>query len=356
MPEPTPTIIPEWTWVNVATNVKSLLVARLKTNVYYYYTYRFYDPVTTTIPPIPTAGTIPDDAVKMFTVNDQLKEFIESDLAIDIYIMCANFDDDFSDNGEIIILQGKSTIDVLPQDHITPAVITKFNKVTNSTTLTAPVSKYSYQINVASTTGMILPATIYDGSYIILFDVGSGRFYTGHIVSILGLAVTLDTQLDFDFPIGTIVDITITNMAVDGSIAPQIFGIRGLGVIPGINREYDFTRILFQCLTDTPVTLAKFGDLPKLLRGVCLRFRNGETYNIFNVKKNLDIAGIMLDWIPYSATNPAQDLDGFTARLTFTRLGIAERLRPGEDLEIIIQDDITGILLLEVILEGHEVR
>jgi hypothetical protein len=255
--------------------------------------------------------------------------------------------------------KGRLPVETYHQDQTTPALITKFNQVTNSTTLTAAGVKFAYTITVASTTGMVLPTATVDGSYLILFDVGSGRFMTCHVISILGLVVTLDTQLDFEFPIGTIVDVSITDMSVNGSVTPQIFGIRGLGVVPGINVSYDITRIIFTALCDTSVSLATFGDLPKLLRGLALRYRNGLSYNIFNVKTNEDIEGITLDWKPYSKLKPNEGQDGFSARLTFAgedKIGVVQRLRPGEDLEFIVQDDLTGLIKFDIIAEGHEVE
>ncbi len=249
---------------------------------------------------------------------------------------------------------GNKEIDVKIQNQTTPSLITKFNRVTDSTILTTQATKFTYDIEVASTVGMI-PLT----SFLILFDVGSGRVYLGNIVSINVLTVTLDSQIDFEFPIGTIVDVTTTQMAVDGSITPVIFGIRGLGIVPGLNLEYDITRIIMTCYTSTAVSLAKFGDLTKLIRGVALRFRDGTVQNISNVKSNGEIAGITLDYIPYSATNPVQGQHGFTARLTFTgqdKLGVSKRLKSGEDLEFIIQDNLTGLASLEIVAEGHEVE
>ena len=128
-------------------------------------------------------------------------------------------------------------IDVNIQDQTTPALITRFNQVQESTVLTAPAVQFAYDITVASTTGMVLPTATTDGSFLILFDPGSVRFMTCHVVSIAGLVVTTDTQMDFAFPVDTIVDVTITNMAVDGSVTPQTFGIRGLGYNPW-NRPY----------------------------------------------------------------------------------------------------------------------
>lgn len=250
------------------------------------------------------------------------------------------------------------SLEVLVQDPTTPAIIAKFNKVTNSTTLTAQPAQYATVITVASTAGMFLPTGIYNGAYLLIFDVTTGRFTPCHVVSIAGLNVTIDTPLDVSYPVGTIVDVSTTNMNVNGSVTPQVFGLRGLGIIPGIPQKYDITRIIFKCLTTDQVSLSLFGDLPKLLKGLVLRRRNGETFNIFNVKSNGEIAGIMLDWIPYSATNPNQGENGFTARLTFSgqeKLGVVQRLAAGEDLEIVVQDNLTGLLLLNIVAEGHRV-
>ncbi len=87
-----------------------------------------------------------------------------------------------------------------------------------------------------------------------------------------------------------------------------------------------------------------------------MRSRNGRIKNIFNVKSNGEIDGITLDWKPYSALTPVQGQHGFTARLTFTgqdKIGVAIRLPIGEDLEVWIQDDLTGITSLRIMAEGH---
>ena len=37
------------------------------------------------------------------------------------------------------------------------------------------------------------------------------------------------------------------------------------------------------------------------------------------------------------------------------KLGVALRLNPGEDLQLIIQDDLRGLTSIEILAEGHEV-
>lgn len=252
------------------------------------------------------------------------------------------------------------TADVALQDQTTNPVIVKFNKVHNSTTLTAATSKDDKTITVASTTGII------DGSYIILFNPTEERFYFGTAIGApVGSVVTVDTPLDFEFPIGTYVDVAITNMAVDGSSTTQIFGLRGTSAPPGVDVKVDITRLIFTMVTDSPISLSKFGDLAKLTNGVVLRKRDGIFNNIFNVKNNREIVNLMFDFNASASTNPAQGEDGFVSRLTFAgqnKIGVVIRLPVGEDLEILIQDNLLAaqstaqILIFEIYAEGHIVE
>ena len=148
-------------------------------------------------------------------------------------------------------------------------------------------------------------------------------------------------------------------MAVDGSVTPVVFGLRGTGTPSGVELTFDLTRIMMGCATDTAVDLAKFADLTRLVNGLVLRKRDGRYKNIFNIKSNGELATMAYDWNPQSSTNPQQGQDGFTARLTFAsqgKIGVTIRLPIGEDAEFIIQDDLTDIARLVVIAEGHIVN
>lgn len=93
-----PVIVPiaEWTWVKVATNVVTGSIHRLNSIVYYYQTYRL---TGTAAPTAPTKGTIPTEAVRIFDQSSQIP--ISSNDLIDVYIMCANHDDDATDAGSV---------------------------------------------------------------------------------------------------------------------------------------------------------------------------------------------------------------------------------------------------------------
>lgn len=245
--------------------------------------------------------------------------------------------------------------DVALQDQTSRPLIAKFNEVQNSTTLSVAAVKGSYEITVTATTGFVA------GRYIILFDPDSENFsfYT-QIGAVAGNVVTLDTPVDFAYPIGTFVDAAITNMNVDGSGTPRVFGLRGTGAPPGVDITADVTRIIFQCTTTTAVSLPLFGNLAALTNGLVLRRRDGTLQNIFNVKTNGDLAGIMFDFAVTATLNPVQGRDGFVCRLSFggqSKIGVVIRLPIGEDLEFLVQDNLAAgpldITLLEVVAEGH---
>lgn len=244
----------------------------------------------------------------------------------------------------------RSVSETYIQDQTTPTVILPFNKIRATTTLSSSASIDSYSVIVTSSTGMLV------GDIFIIFSSADNKYYQGHILSIATNTITLDTPLDFAFPSGSNVEFGVTNMNVDGSVTPQIFGVRGLSTPSGIASTFDITRIIFKCETATAVSLAKFGDLTKLTRGLQFRLKNGtHQNNIFNVKSNGELGGISYDLNLYVASGP-QGQDGFTSRLTFNgqnRMGVVLRIPLGTDLEFLVQDDLTGLTNLEVTAEGH---
>lgn len=247
------------------------------------------------------------------------------------------------------------SLDVTLQDQDTPIVIAEFNQVHDSTTLAAAGAINDTSIIVDDATGIVV------GSYIILFSPVSVRFMTCRAISIASApTIDIDTPLDFAYPSGTFADIAITNMAIDGSTTPQLFGLRGTGTPPGIELTVDVTRIIFECLTATAVDLSKFGDIAGgLTKGLVLRKRDGVYNNVFNVKTNGRIEGICFDFTPHDAQNTIQGQHGFTARLTFAgqnKMGAVIRLRLGEDLEFINQDALQTITMLVLTAEGSVVR
>lgn len=240
---------------------------------------------------------------------------------------------------------------VFIRDQATPTILIPFNDVTNSTTLAAQATINTKSITLTSVTGFD------SGDYVCLDDVADGRYYCGKQVGApVGNVITLDTPLDFTYPAGVVVTVGGTNLNVDGSVTPRIFSLRAGD--PGVPVIGDITRLIFQCITNTAADLSLFGDIPALTNGLVLRKKNldGTYSNVFNVKSNADLAGIMFDFDIYAATNPAQGVDGFVGRLTFagsSKFGVVLRIAPFEDLELVIQDDLTDLTQFIINMEGH---
>lgn len=252
--------------------------------------------------------------------------------------------------GTIRMNVGES-IDVNVQDQHSPTIIAKMSFVQAETTLSVAAAIDDTTITVTSSAGLG------EGKYISIFDIISNRFYVGYAILVVGNVITLDTPLDFAYPSGSFFTSGISNMNVDGSVTKQIFGLRNTTETIGITM--DITRIVFSCLTDGANDLSTFGDIADgLAKGIVLRKIDGAFRNIFNVKANGEIKGIMYDLDILSATNPSQGQNGFAGRLTFagqSKIGVTVRLAPGEDLNLIIQDDLSSIQKLEITVEGHEV-
>lgn len=230
---------------------------------------------------------------------------------------------------------------------------------------TPPIDFFFLQINGAPTTLFSDPvvglrqvavndATNFNtGDYFGMFNAEQNRYYFGEILNVAGITITLDTPIDFQYVAGDTAASFERNLNADGSLTPQIFQVE---VGPNATSAIDITRIMISFITATAVSLEKFGDLAKLTNGCVLRRVDGETRNIFNVKDNGEIANLCFDYSPYSASNPQQGQDGAKFRYTFAgqdKHGVAVRLNPGDKLQWVIQDDLTGLTQFRVIAEGH---
>jgi len=239
--------------------------------------------------------------------------------------------------------------DINIQDQHSPVIVAYFSLVEEETLLTNTVAINDYDIVVDDPTGLVI------GEYLSIFNVAANRFYVGSAVNVVGSTITMDTPMDFAFPSGSFVTSGQRNMNVNGSVTPVIFGVRNTD--EAIGATFDITRIIFKCYTTGTNDLSKFGDIAGgLTNGIVLRKVDGEFRNIFNAKTNGDLKNIMFDFDIEPAQGSAQD--GFTGRLTFAgqnKIGVTVRLMPGEDLQMIIQDDLTTLILFNVLLEGHEV-
>lgn len=245
------------------------------------------------------------------------------------------------------VLNNDNSLDVNIQDQTTRALDLPFHQTLGTTTLASDVSQDEYVITASNGHGISV------GESIAIYDVAAEQGFGGPKALVVdGDTITLDSPATADLAAATSIVSRGTNeMAVNGAVTRQTFEITN----PFITPEH-ITRILFMMELDSAPTLAKFGDLSALARGLVFRATNGEYVNYFNVKKNADFALLMYDLTFFTAAGFGQD--GLAGRYSFggpEKHGVVIQLDQGQSLEMIVQDDLTDLASFQCIAVGHEV-
>jgi len=235
------------------------------------------------------------------------------------------------------------------QDQHSKALDLRFIQTTNSTTLSADADPDDMTVTITSTTGFDA------GDTVGVFSIADGTFYFGKQVgAVAGSVVTLDTPIDRQFLTGDLVITATDNMNVDGSSTTQIFSIGPVG--GGAAVEIDITRLLGFIADGVAMDDGKFGGISALTNGVVLRHNNDVLTNIWNSKTNGDFGLLCYD-IAYTDKAPAGE-NGFRFRNTYagpSKHGVTIRLEAGDTLEVLIQDDLTGLTDFNMMAQGHVV-
>jgi len=241
---------------------------------------------------------------------------------------------------------GLGLVDVSTQSSTSPLVLVKASEPVAETTLSALAVFDAKTFTVTSPTGAAI------GQQLTLFSPLGNRVSFFQILNVVGSVITVDSPIDFAYEIGAFATFGNTNMAVDGSVTPRVFGIRN-PTAQDINLTVDFTRMILSMELSSAGNLSTFGNIAKLEKGLVCRFNDDYSYNIFNVKDNRELDNIMYDLKFIDAKGPAPE--GLSGRFTFEKLGSVIRLKPFEDLLFIVQDDLTtgaDITKFEIMLGG----
>ena len=195
------------------------------------------------------------------------------------------------------------------------------------------------------------------GTYLGIFSGTSaeGRFYFANVLNITGTGpyvLELDTPLDFAYESGDPVIATTRDLNVDGSGTSQTFSVMNQSNSP---ITVDITRIMFNMTLSTSGDDGKFGNLSALTKGLVFRRTNGDTRNIFNIKTNGELRGLCFD-LTYPLRSGGTGDFGMGARYSFAgpdKHDVALRLEPGDSLDIIIQDNLTGLGQYRIVAPGN---
>ena len=220
-----------------------------------------------------------------------------------------------------------------------------FTTLDSQTTLSADPAIGDLTITVTSTTSFV------DGAYIGLFSAGGLFSFFHQVGAVAGNVVTLDRPIDVDFANGDIAFAGSTSMNVDGSGTTQIYQIG-----PVQSEDVDITRVMGYIQDGTAMDDALFGSLTALTNGIVLRKNDGAgTYqNYWNLKSNGQIRLLCFD-AAYATKAPAGSF-GLNFRNTFAgraKHGVTIRLMAGESLEMLVQDNLTGLEDFRMMAQGH---
>lgn len=247
-------------------------------------------------------------------------------------------------------IEDNGAIPVNIQDQYTPPVDAYFSQEVSSFTLAANTGE-------STLTTLVYTFTVTPGhgiavdDVILLLDTADSRILQAAVTVVATNTITIDRPIDHTFPsastLGKIVNI---NMAVDGSVTPQIFAINA-GAI-----DFDIIRFILTMTDGSAMDYSTFGGMDALENGLVLRTVNGFQKTIFNFKTNKDIAQFCYDE-KYADKAPSGEY-GLAARGTFggrDKHGVVLRLSGSTQLQWVVQDDLTDLITLEIIAQGHEV-
>lgn len=237
-------------------------------------------------------------------------------------------------------------LDVILQDSTSPTFSLFFSQsVLPPTTIVNTLAKGDTECEVVDATGIVL------GMYLGI--VSMGRYYFSDVIGINGNIVSLDTPIDYEFPAGSIALKQIKNMNVDGSVTPQIFQ----AIVGSSGLSIDITRFILTVRSAEEIQLENFGDMPSLLKGIVIRQTNGEWRNIFNFKSNAEMITESDNWEVFTQTRP-NDINAIQTSFTFggqSNRGAVIRLGTGDAIQCVIQEDLTSLLSVQIIVQGSEV-
>lgn len=241
-------------------------------------------------------------------------------------------------------------LDVNIQDQASPLFLDRITEqVTGPYTLASATIPGDYDIVLDNATGLNV------NDYIGLFQNSTNpNEYFGNIKSISSNTLTMYTPLDAVFdPVGNSPELFELNdgMAVDGSSTPRIFSLINVNEL-----ATDITRIIIHITDGSSMDDGKFGSLSALTAGCVLRkkYADGSFINYFTVRTNGELGEIAYDK-SYDSKAPS-GVFGVSVRLTFagqSKIGAVVRLEQTEELQMIIQDNLSSLSSFTMSVQGH---
>lgn len=180
------------------------------------------------------------------------------------------------------------------------------------------------------------------------------HFFQAQVIAVNTNTITFDRPFDYAFTTSALVQRTTKELNVDWSTTPQIYKISPVW----LNVKFDITKLIFHIEDDTAMDSGKFWGITALTKGVVLRKKDGVYKSIFNAKTNGDFAHHCQE-VQYDDKAPSGQYWFRAIKQIWGQdnHGVVIRLDPAlnDELQVIIQDNLTTITEFHCIALGHVV-
>jgi hypothetical protein len=245
--------------------------------------------------------------------------------------------------------RGITGLGVFVQDQTTDALDIAFLESLNETTIAADTVRDTNTFTATSGHGIIA------GNIIEISN--ENVFIQALVLNVAGDVITIDSPINHVYLAGSPLFVSSAEMNVAGTPAsPRIFSVK-----PGPGQSGDMVRVIIQIQDDSGMDFTTFGGLPELENGCLIRIKrqNGDYTNLFNWKSN---GGFIIRSFDHDFQSKiGGGLFGFVARSTWggqSKRGVVIRLDGGknEELQVLVQDDLTGLSRMVMVAQGHELQ
>lgn len=249
-------------------------------------------------------------------------------------------------NGETVIRGCRSdrSLDVNIQDQYSESVDLYFCSSYISPTLSSALTIGDKVFDVVDATGITAQQSIN--------ITENDRFFQSIITDVTGTTITMASPVDYAFTTGSTLCVGDWNLAKDGSTT----SIKAY-ISPPPNAKFDIYSINVNITDQSVMDSAQFGGITALTNGVLFRTEDGTIKNLPVVTNNIGFQEIGFT-LQYDSKAPS-GFYGMAAKKNYSITnGICFLLdgSTGDELQIWIQDDLTGLDLLSVTANGHVVK
>lgn len=256
------------------------------------------------------------------------------------------------DSGETIIVgehtKGVSSEPVSVTLNDSPPLNVPFLKDRVTTTLAVDAVIGAYSITASPGHGLLV------GDTLEVADLNVFEFFQAKILSILGDVITIDQPIPYPFATATSIVLgSSDSLLVDGSVTPEVFS-----VIPLPTQKAVITRLIIEIRGTDFMDFETLGSDASVLRGCQIRIKrsDGTFKNLINFKNNGDFIRQSFDYD--FQQNTGNNVRSFVARITWggnSKQGTVINLDGslGEELQVLVQDDLTGTSNNQFILQAQ---